>query len=36
MKLTAAKEKVYFKNWGEMGTKWGVNRTVCRFMRCCM
>ena len=35
MKLTPAREK-FILHWGEMGTKWGINRTVGRFMHCCM
>src|SRR5580698_8657807 len=30
MKLTAAKEK-FVLHWGEMGTKWGINRTVAQI-----
>ncbi len=30
MKLTPAKEK-FILHWGEMGTKWGINRTVAQI-----
>lgn len=30
MKLTPAKEK-FIVHWGEMGTKWGINRTVAQI-----